>query len=344
MDSTCKDCKTHFRVTTGQSEFCDVCYDARTTYSRVCSVCSIRLIKLEDDESVEACTECSIRKYQCSTPGCLFTTGEAWKKLCTMCFKEQALLARVKRAQGTTPTSPASPSQNTIHNTSLALTYAGRLDKAKYISWFTETIRELAPELTILFIRLAHESPDKVCPYDHSHVLFQLSAVLVTNNPMIFSYEGATVHWNYVLSKEHLARCKSYLSKEDRENFDLRDDSIPIFHSAQEDLGVCHFSSAKAIALASTPTKMVKCQWLTCKEMIPAGYKKYCTECYGTRVMSSPSPSTPSKFTPTKWSKPQADTEGAYPCKTAGCSGTTNESWKTTCLACYIASKRQASR
>lgn len=110
-----------------------------------------------------------------------------------------------------------------IMNNRLLLTYRTWIDKKTYIEAITEKLN-FAPK----FVRLAHETGDKVNPYKHSHVLFDFGTKFKTRDCRYFDWvvDGEIIHPNiYVVhTMKHWKRCLNYLAKEDVENSDLKEE------------------------------------------------------------------------------------------------------------------------
>jgi len=110
----------------------------------------------------------------------------------------------------------------------LLLTYKSHLPKQDYISWLRrETNRPDA------WVRLAHETGDKKCPYRHTHVVIDFTKRVNTNNCHKFCYVNPNlnkvdkcggIHPNIkVLHGSKAFRdAKVYIAKEDPENKDLK--------------------------------------------------------------------------------------------------------------------------
>lgn len=113
-----------------------------------------------------------------------------------------------------------------FQNKFILLTYKEHLEKGSYIDWFMEKIP------STVWIRLAHETGDENCPYEHTHVVADLGKAFQTRNCRFFDYDGVdkdgilienTIHPHIkkLTNKKAFEDAKKYISKEDQENSDL---------------------------------------------------------------------------------------------------------------------------
>jgi len=119
-----------------------------------------------------------------------------------------------------------------IQNKYLHLTYAGWLDKAKWMEWIEKQTGGRRGVKKIEWMRLAHETGDKNHNYNHTHCAVKFYDNFSSKNPRIFDYEsppdatGVKVnphpHIQKVMNMSHWNRVKEYIAKEDPENADLR--------------------------------------------------------------------------------------------------------------------------
>lgn len=116
-----------------------------------------------------------------------------------------------------------------MRNQYLLLTYKSHLPKQDYINWLRkQTDRPDA------WIRLAHETGDKKCPYNHTHVVVDFVKPLNVKNCHKFCYNNpnipnkkdkcGAIHPNIkkLLGPKPFVDAKVYIAKEDPENKDLR--------------------------------------------------------------------------------------------------------------------------
>lgn len=109
-----------------------------------------------------------------------------------------------------------------FQNQRVELTYRTHLDKHDYIEWI-----EKQTKITPKFIRLAHELGDTTCDYEHTHVVIDFGKAFDSKNCRIFDYNGIHPHIEPLVKKLHWNNAVKYLSKEDKENEDLKDFGIP---------------------------------------------------------------------------------------------------------------------
>lgn len=111
----------------------------------------------------------------------------------------------------------------------LLLTYKSHLPKQDYIAWFKTQVNR--PDA---WIRLAHETGDKKCPYNHTHVVVDLGKRPNIKNVHKFCYKNpnlapdkvdkcGAIHPNVktLNGTKALQDAKVYIAKEDPENKDL---------------------------------------------------------------------------------------------------------------------------
>jgi len=112
-----------------------------------------------------------------------------------------------------------------FQNTYGLLTYKTHLDKKDYIKWINEKCKGTR------WIRLAHETGDVHCPYNHTHVVIDFGKKFETTNCRFFDYdkedsdseENIVIHPHIkkLIGKKAFEDAKKYIAKEDPDNADL---------------------------------------------------------------------------------------------------------------------------
>jgi hypothetical protein len=97
-------------------------------------------------------------------------------------------------------------------------TYKTHINKEKYISWLTELRKG-----EISFIRLAHETGDEECPYEHTHVVVDFGKRIDIKTERYFDFDNIHPHIKGLKSKKAFEDAKIYISKEDPNNADLKE-------------------------------------------------------------------------------------------------------------------------
>lgn len=119
-----------------------------------------------------------------------------------------------------------------LSNRYLLLTYKSHLPKAHYVKWLLEKTNR--PDA---WIRLAHETGDKLVDYNHTHVVVDFGTRINTRNVHYFCYVNPNlpadkvdkckaIHPNIKVlpNVEALEDAKEYIGKEDPDNRDLKVD------------------------------------------------------------------------------------------------------------------------
>lgn len=107
----------------------------------------------------------------------------------------------------------------------MLLTYKTHLDKEDYIVWAGKRFKTQG----IDFIRLAHETGDEECPYEHTHIVIELKKRCNFKSPRCLDYENIHPHIKMLPNKKALDDAKLYISKEDPENADLLATKTPLY-------------------------------------------------------------------------------------------------------------------
>lgn len=100
------------------------------------------------------------------------------------------------------------------------VTYKTHLNKAEYTTWLQDKVFK---KKKITFLRLAHETGDETTPYLHTHVMFIIERKHDSKNCRWLDYNN--IHPNIQIIRNHwrdIKRAAVYLSKEDKENEDLK--------------------------------------------------------------------------------------------------------------------------
>lgn len=106
-----------------------------------------------------------------------------------------------------------------LQNRYVLLTYKTHLDKTEFESW----LKEKDPSVT--WLRLAHETGDENCPYEHTHVVIDFGKTKQTTSCRYFDYlsEDGFIHPHIkkLIGKKAFEDAKKYIAKEDPDNADL---------------------------------------------------------------------------------------------------------------------------
>lgn len=117
-----------------------------------------------------------------------------------------------------------------LQNQYVLLTYKSHLPKDHYTEWLKDTMK-----IPNMWIRLAHETADKNCPYRHTHVVIDFGRRINVHNCHKFCYKNpdlpadkvdkcGAIHCNIrrLPGNQAFIDAKVYIAKEDRENADLQ--------------------------------------------------------------------------------------------------------------------------
>lgn len=124
-----------------------------------------------------------------------------------------------------------------FQGTMIFLTYKEHIPKENYIQWFHDHIDDKTK-----FIRIAHETGDKLVPYNHSHILIQFkSRKQITSQKKLDYYHknlniSEPLHPNIrkVHTLTHFSNIKRYLAKEDTDNKDLLQDEDTLWTKIEQ--------------------------------------------------------------------------------------------------------------
>jgi len=121
------------------------------------------------------------------------------------------------------------PKKFRFNNRYVHLVYKSHLPKSAYIAWLKETTAR--PDA---WVRLAHETADKNCPYRHTHVVVDFGTRVDTRDVHKFCYVNPEIpdkvdkckrihpHIRKLLCNQAFQDCKVYIGKEDPDNKDLK--------------------------------------------------------------------------------------------------------------------------
>lgn len=128
-----------------------------------------------------------------------------------------------------------------FQNQRAILTYRTHLPKDEYINWLRHACSK-----EISFIRLAHETGDAECPYEHTHVIVAWVSAFQTRNARFFDFQDIHPHIKTLNSAKALDDAKHYISKEDPDNSDLKKRSIVNSIQSMDSLeeAIDHFAGA----------------------------------------------------------------------------------------------------
>lgn len=129
-----------------------------------------------------------------------------------------------------TKTKTQTKTQFRLQSQRMLLTYKTHLDKSEYISWAEEKFKTQG----LNFIRLAHETGDEECPYEHTHIIIDLNKRCNLRDPRCLDYNNIHPHVKTLPNVKALNDAKGYIAKEDPDNKDLLDMITPIYTKVKE--------------------------------------------------------------------------------------------------------------
>lgn len=112
----------------------------------------------------------------------------------------------------------------------MLLTYKTHLIKPLFIEWAGDRFKNQG----ITFIRLAHETGDEECPYEHTHVVIEIGKACNFKDARCLDYENIHPHIKKLPNKKALNDAKGYIAKEDPDNSDLKSINTPIYTQIRE--------------------------------------------------------------------------------------------------------------
>lgn len=145
----------------------------------------------------------------------------------------------------------------------LLLTYKSHLPKAEYVNFLRSVTNR--PDA---WVRLAHETGDSKCPYNHTHVVVDLTKQLNTTDVHKFCWVNPNIpnkvdkckrihpHIKRLVGTKAFRDAKIYISKEDPENKDLKALSNDEIHKGANLVEKIQSAGSLNVALRTTLRKL----------------------------------------------------------------------------------------